>query len=164
MADLDRATCPRCGAPISAGGAASLCPRCRVSGTQGGQSEDPPFSPSPSPSGRVRRWRRLTLALAVAAITAIVVVGLWSVNRWEHMSDAIDHYNLAVDLREQGKLEEAIAEYRESIRLKHDLAKAHIGLANALGNQGNDEEAIAEYRESIRLKPDLAEAHIGLRV
>jgi hypothetical protein len=70
MADAECATCPRCGAPISSDDGAGLCPRCRVSGTQGGQGDDPPFSTSPPE--RVRRRRRLTLALAVAAIPAIV--------------------------------------------------------------------------------------------
>ena len=75
MVDTARATCPRCGATISADDPAGLCPRCRLSDTQGGQGDDSPVSPSRS--GRVRRRRRLTLALAVAASTAIVLVGLW---------------------------------------------------------------------------------------
>ena len=33
------------------------------------------------------------------------------------------HHNLGVALKDQGKLDEAIAEYREAIRLKPDYAE-----------------------------------------
>ena len=46
MADADGATCPRCGAPISSDGLASVCPRCLLADTHGGRSEDPPVSPA----------------------------------------------------------------------------------------------------------------------
>ena len=71
MSDADRATCPQCGAPISFDDAAGLCPRCRVSDTQGGQSEDLPVAPS-SPDGASGK-RKLTLGSAVAAVGAIVL-------------------------------------------------------------------------------------------
>ena len=62
----------------------------------------------------------------------------------------------------QGKLDEAIAAYREAIRLKPDYAEAHSNLGIALAGQGKLDEAIAEYREAIRLKPDYAAAHNNL--
>ena len=74
----------------------------------------------------------------------------------------IAHTNLGIALRDQGKLDEAIAEYRKAIRLKPDLAEAHHNLGIALASQGKLDEAIAEYRKAIRLKPDVAEAHINL--
>ena len=64
----------------------------------------------------------------------------------------------------QGKLDEAIAAYREAIRLKPDDAEAHYNLGIALSGQGKLDEAIAEYREAIRLKPDYAEAHYNLGI
>ena len=54
----------------------------------------------------------------------------------------------------KSKHDEAIAEYREAIRLKPDFAEAHNNLGNALQAKGKLDEAIAEYREAIRLKPD----------
>jgi tetratricopeptide (TPR) repeat protein len=59
-------------------------------------------------------------------------------------------------------LDEAIAEYREAIRLKKDYAEAHNNLGIALYAKGALDEAIAEYREAIRLKKDLAAAHNNL--
>ena len=74
------------------------------------------------------------------------------------------HYNLGIALHDQGKLDEAIAEYREAIRLKPDYAEAHYNLGIALSDQGKLDEAIAEYREAIRLKPDSADAHNNLGI
>jgi tetratricopeptide (TPR) repeat protein len=72
------------------------------------------------------------------------------------------HNNLGFVLVDKGQLQEAIAEYREAIRLKPDYAQAHNNLGFALLDKGQFEEAIAEYREAIRLKPDYAEAHYNL--
>ena len=62
----------------------------------------------------------------------------------------------------QGKLDEAVAQYREAMRLKSDDAEAHYNLGNALRDHGKHDEAIAEYREAIRLKPNDADAHNSL--
>ncbi len=65
-------------------------------------------------------------------------------------------------LRDQGKLEEAVAAYREAIRLAPNDAQAYSGLVLALMAQGKLDEAIAGYREAIRLVPDNALAHFHL--
>ena len=54
----------------------------------------------------------------------------------------------------QGKLTEAIAEYREAIRLRPNLVEPHTNLGAALYGRGKLAEAIEEYREAIRLLPD----------
>lgn len=54
-----------------------------------------------------------------------------------------------------GKLDEAVAEFRESIRLNSDFAQAHYELGTILEDQGKSEEADAEYAEAKRLKPDI---------
>jgi serine/threonine-protein kinase len=59
----------------------------------------------------------------------------------------------------QGKLEEAISEYRTAIRLKPDDARAHCNLGVARKHQGQLDVATAEFRAAIRLQPDLWEAH-----
>ena len=50
----------------------------------------------------------------------------------------------AIALADQGKLDEAIAEYREAIRLKPDDAEAHNNLGNDPERQGKLDEAIAD--------------------
>ena len=56
----------------------------------------------------------------------------------------------------------AIAQLREAIRLKPDVASAHYKLAGALQFEGRNNEAIAEYRVTLRLEPGFAEAHCNL--
>ena len=62
----------------------------------------------------------------------------------------------------EGKLEEAVAEYREAIRLKPGDARAHGNLGVALSEQGKRDEALAEHRETIRLEPNFAAGHNNL--
>ena len=58
-----------------------------------------------------------------------------------------------------GEAHEAVAEFREAVRLKPDSARARNILRTC--GRGLDEFAI-EFREAIRLKPDYAEAHYSL--
>jgi serine/threonine-protein kinase len=71
------------------------------------------------------------------------------------------HLNLGNALRAKGRLDEAIAEFQEAIRLKNG-ADAHTNLGIALADKGRLDEAIAESREAIRLKKDDANAHCNL--
>ncbi len=59
-------------------------------------------------------------------------------------------------------MDEAIAEYREAIRLNKDYAEAHSNLATALKKQGRLDEAIAEYCEAIRINKNVAKPHNDL--
>jgi predicted O-linked N-acetylglucosamine transferase (SPINDLY family) len=67
-----------------------------------------------------------------------------------------------VVFKDQGRLNEAIAAYRQAIGIKPDYAEAYSNLGNALKDQGKLEEAIAAYRQAIGIKPDYAEAHFNL--
>jgi hypothetical protein len=65
-------------------------------------------------------------------------------------------------LKAGGKLDEAIAEYREAIRLNPAGIEAHYNLGSTFFALGKPDEAIAELREAIRLAPGFAEAHCNL--
>ena len=52
-------------------------------------------------------------------------------------TDAEAHNNLGTALEATGKLDEAIAEYREAIRLKPDYAEAHYNLGLTLQWKGS---------------------------
>jgi serine/threonine protein kinase/Flp pilus assembly protein TadD len=72
------------------------------------------------------------------------------------------HLNLGAALKEEGQLDEAIAEYREALRLKKDLPEAHHNLGYALHSKGLLDEAVAEFREVVRIKKNDPEAHFNL--
>jgi tetratricopeptide (TPR) repeat protein len=72
------------------------------------------------------------------------------------------HLNLGVMLARLGKPEEAIAEFREAVRLEPDRAAIRFTLGTLLFEHGQIEEAVAAYREAIRLDPSLSMAHTNL--
>jgi len=127
----------------------------------------------------ITRWRRINTALI--AITAVILFALmpvtfsqvryWksSITLFEHALDVtsdnyMPHYNLGVALKDQGRIDEAIKHYLETLRINPEYEEAHYNLANALQKQGQLDEAIKHYSEALRIKPDLEEAHNNLGV
>ena len=56
------------------------------------------------------------------------------------------HAALGIALKEQGKLDEAVASCRRALALKPDFPEVHLNLGIALGEQGKLEEAGDCYR------------------
>ena len=73
--------------------------------------------------------------------------------------EAVKHYNLGVEHRRQGKLDLAIEEYTQAIKLKPDYAEAYLGRGNAYYDKGDYDHAIADYGQAIKLRPDYARAY-----
>jgi tetratricopeptide (TPR) repeat protein len=67
-----------------------------------------------------------------------------------------------VALKEQGKVDEAVAAYRQAISIKPDFAEAHNNLGAMLTDQGKLDDAVAQYQKAVTVKPDFAEAHNNL--
>src|SRR5213593_3157864 len=80
----------------------------------------------------------------------------------EALAVASHHHNMGEAYRTAGKLEDAIACYRQALALKPDYAEAHTNLGIALWDQGKVAEAIACYRQALALKPNYVEAHYNL--
>jgi tetratricopeptide (TPR) repeat protein len=103
---------------------------------------------------------------------------LWSLSppRWEEAAryfavcaairpqSPLTRYNLGYALGHKGDLDGAIAELKEAIRLKPNLAEAHTCLGKTLAEKGDLDGAVAACQKAIRLKPNLAEAHNNLGV
>ncbi len=129
-------------------------------------------------AGLLWGWSRGAVPL-MTGLAVCVVVGLgvltwgqtevWhdSETLWTHTLSVdrtalIPHINLGNALAWQGRSEEAIAHYREALRLRPDFAEAHNNWGLALARHDGLEEAIAHYREALRLRPEFAEAHNNL--
>ena len=84
----------------------------------------------------------------------------------EAESDDIDKatelVNRGTKLLAQGKIDEAVAEYKEAARLSPEDEDMHYNLALALARQGQRKAAKAEYLEALRIYPDYTEAHNNL--
>jgi tetratricopeptide (TPR) repeat protein len=125
--------------------------------------------------GRRGRWPAVAGAAAVVAVVIALSVRTEARIRdyrserilWEGVLERFPdhpeaHNDLAIFLQREGRLDEAIAHYREAIRLKPHLTKAHFNLAGAFLLQGDRDGAIAQYRRVLELDPEAPEAHHAL--
>ena len=77
---------------------------------------------------------------------------------------AEDHYYAALDLMADGKLEEAVAAYHESLAVDSSFTEAMHGLARALQDLQRYDEAISVAQKITELDPDDVLAHTSLSV
>ena len=75
-------------------------------------------------------------------------------------SDYAEAYNnMGTVLKDQGKLEKAIASYTKALSLKPDYAKAYNNMGVTLQEQGKLDEAIEAYKMALAIKSEYAEAY-----
>jgi tetratricopeptide (TPR) repeat protein len=116
----------------------------------------------------------LLCALAVVAALAAATyhrntawkdgVKLWSDVVAKSPGKARGYNNLGVALSDRGKVEDAIAHLRESIRIDPNNAEAFNNLGVAFRKQGRIDEAEAQFRQALRIKPNDAVAQNSLGV
>ncbi len=90
------------------------------------------------------------------------VLSIWEDTVRKRPLNSRAHSNHGAALHLQGRLEEAIAEYREALRLEPDYADGHNTLGYVLEAQGRREEAKAAFEEALRLLPRHERAKKGL--
>jgi tetratricopeptide (TPR) repeat protein len=104
--------------------------------------------------------------LAIAACLACIPVTWAQIGHWrnsmtlfEHALQVTDrnylaHHNLGVELADEGRTSEAIAEFEEALRIRPDYPQARTDLGNALlKTRGGSGEAIAQYRSAVESMP-----------
>jgi tetratricopeptide (TPR) repeat protein len=116
-------------------------------------------------------------AMSAAAIVLLVActgytwyqIGYWknSVTLFGHAAEVVPgnyiaHEALGLVLAKSGRLDEAISQYTESLRIWPEYERALIGMGNVLVRQGRMEEAASFANRALRLKPDSSEAHFLL--
>ena len=90
--------------------------------------------------------------------------GLPSMSDADTRQKAEDHYYAALDLMADGKLEEAVTAYRESLAVDPAFTEAMHGLARALQDLQRYDEAIAVAQRITELDPDDVLARTSLSV
>lgn len=123
------------------------------------------------------QWRegRWTLAGAALAILCALVfsarqqTAYWRDNEtlWTHTlvctgDNYAARYNLGNALLREGRTQEAIAEFREALRIHPTYEDAHNDLGSALLREGRTQEAISEFREALEIDPAYEDAHNNL--
>jgi tetratricopeptide (TPR) repeat protein len=70
------------------------------------------------------------------------------------MPDAHKIYDQADALKEEGKLEEAIAKYQEAVAADPSYALAHSAMAVVYGRLGKHEEAVKHAQRACEINPN----------
>ena len=70
------------------------------------------------------------------------------------MSDPVTLYDQADKLKDEGKIDEAVAKYQESLAADANYALAHSALAIVLQKLGRHDEAIQHARRVCELEPN----------
>ncbi len=86
-------------------------------------------------------------------------LSIWQDTVHKAPRNARAHYNLGNALATQGRFDEAMEHYRQTLKIMPDYAEAHDNLGLALAGRGQVDEAIACYQKALEINPDLAEAH-----
>jgi len=68
----------------------------------------------------------------------------------------VAHHNLGALMYREGRTVEAIAHFRETLRIRPRYAQGHASLAQALEDEGRADEALSLFEEAVRLDPSSA--------
>jgi len=101
--------------------------------------------------------------LRAVALLSLAVVACAHAPSARDRETAVIHNDLAVEALRAGRMQDALREYDEALKVDEALAEAHLGKGILLEYAfARTDEAEVEYRRAIQLKPALPEAHNNL--
>jgi tetratricopeptide (TPR) repeat protein len=125
-------------------------------------------------AGRDRLRRFAVSAAAVVLLAACATVTWFQLGYWKNsitlfshaassvVDNCIAHEALGLVLAKSGRLDEAVDQYAESLRIWPEYDRALIGMGNVLVRQGRMQEAATFAKRALRLKPESSEARFLL--
>ncbi|MBX3027358.1 tetratricopeptide repeat protein [bacterium] len=123
---------------------------------------------------RATRVSRSALAAALLIVLGVLswqratayedVETLWTDTVEKNPDSWAGRLNLGGVLADQGRIDEALAQFQVALRLWPASPEAHNALGAMLDQQGEWEAAAAEFREALRLEPRYYEAHTNLGI
>ena len=119
-----------------------------------------------------QRWIGSSVAAGLLALLAFLtscqsamykdVETLWRTTIARNPECWMAYNNLGIALSARGRLDDAIAQYAESLRLRPEDAEAHYNLGNALLTKGDIARALDEDKIALQLRPNDPDAHIAV--
>lgn len=114
--------------------------------------------------------RRIPILLAAALLLVVAIAAVVFLSQRQPPTqslpsapgDVATHLAQGRQLLEQGKLNEAIAEFQSAIRLDANSVEGHFQLGNAYFQQGKLEEAAKEFQKAVELAPENVDARSNL--
>jgi tetratricopeptide (TPR) repeat protein len=151
---------------------------------------------APKLATRLRMVRPALIGLSLLVLAALTAVSWRQIGFWQNSVtifentvrntevNPVAHYNLGYALHMQGKLNEAISQYTEALRIvpfyteafnmlqlalqaqgdNRRLAEAKSSYGAELGKQGRFPEAAGLLSDAVRLNPGLVDAHNNLGI
>jgi len=121
---------------------------------------------------RSERWMLAAGAgLAIAVLTGLAAVqtSYWYDDEtlWRHaLAVTTDNARAEVELgdilAQQGRLPEAIVQYRRYLELDPEYFSGHLNLGVALTQAGRSEEAVTHLRRALEIGPDVVEGYVSV--
>jgi len=100
---------------------------------------------------------------STAVFVALIMLAAISASAQLDQSRAVSaHFQSAVDLEKEGRVDAAIAEYREAIKETPYHADSHYNLGRLLAAKGDHQGARAEFLQAIQLRPNDPDYHNNL--
>lgn len=120
--------------------------------------------------GRSRRQGRQRILIALSDFFGVSVLMLRKKILEKFVGRELDdsafrsqnHYELGMKLSGQGRHDQALAEFRQAIKLHSEFPEAHLELGSTYLSLGRLDEAIQAYSEALRIRPDYVEAYNNL--
>jgi Flp pilus assembly protein TadD len=118
--------------------------------------------------------RRLGMAAAAVVLGALIIgtriqVGYWhdEVSLFSHTlrstrSNYVIHNSLGLALSEQGRSEEAIAEFQKALEIAPNYVSALLDLGIEVWKQGKTDEAITLFKKAISVNPGYSDSYFNL--
>jgi Tfp pilus assembly protein PilF len=103
-------------------------------------------------------WRRAARCGWGLLLAFTVAFNLFANYKLE--ADKCQFYGFA--LFQEGRVDEAIAQYQRALQISQDYALAADNLGNALLQKGRLGDAVALFQRALRIDPDCADAHVSL--
>ena len=87
---------------------------------------------------------------------------LWTDAVAKNPSCSAARENLGRSLERTGRIDEAIEQYQEALKINDSSVGAHNNLGNVLLQKGQSREAILEYQEAVTIDPKVAQSYNNL--